>query len=193
MVSACDALQPGNDDRGSARGVATIETDPPRTEDQHPPGAVQRAEGKSPLPPTKRYASPPTTAAAPAVARGDAPCAPEGCALADDESLMRQGPDESGNVTSQRDATSPHAPLIDGKQATTSRCASGPSGQMEGPHTPREEATSAAILADKRIQKILTKKPGDEGFSLVELVVVIAVLATLCGCYSSVPRCSRKS
>jgi len=164
MASACDALQSGNDDRGSARGVATIETDPSRIEEQHSPlSAVQCAECKFPLPPTKRYASPPTTAAAPAVARGDAPCAPEGCALADDESLMRQGPDESGNVTSQRDATSPHAPLIDGKQATTSRCASGPSGQMEGPHTPREEATSAAILADKRISTIQISTQGSQG------------------------------
>ena len=151
MASARDALQPGNHDRGSARGVATTETDPLPHRGAALPSAVQCAECKSPLPLTKRYESPPTTAAAPAVARGDAPCAPEGCALADDESLMRQGPDESGNVTSQRDAISPHAPLIDGKQATTSRCASGPSGQMEGPLTPREEATSAAILADKRI------------------------------------------
>ena len=36
-----------------------------------------------------------------------------------------------------------------------------------------------SYLSDKRIKKVLTRKPGDEGFSLVELVVVIAVLAIL--------------
>ena len=34
-------------------------------------------------------------------------------------------------------------------------------------------------LKSKKVQKILTTKPGEEGFSLVELVVVIAVLAIL--------------
>ena len=34
-------------------------------------------------------------------------------------------------------------------------------------------------LKSKKVQKTLTTKPGEEGFSLVELVVVIAVLAIL--------------
>ena len=34
-------------------------------------------------------------------------------------------------------------------------------------------------LKSKKVQKVLTTKPGEEGFSLVELVVVIAVLAIL--------------
>ena len=34
-------------------------------------------------------------------------------------------------------------------------------------------------LKSKRVQKVLTTKPGEEGFSLIELVVVIAVLAIL--------------
>ena len=36
-----------------------------------------------------------------------------------------------------------------------------------------------AYLSQKSIQKTLNKRPGDKGFSLVELVVVIAVLAIL--------------
>jgi len=35
------------------------------------------------------------------------------------------------------------------------------------------------FLKNKRVQKTLTTKPGEEGFSLIELVVVIAVLAIL--------------
>ena len=34
-------------------------------------------------------------------------------------------------------------------------------------------------LKSKRVQKALTTRPGEEGFSLVELVIVIAVLAIL--------------
>ena len=34
-------------------------------------------------------------------------------------------------------------------------------------------------LKSKKVQKVLSSKPGQEGFSLVELVVVIAVLAIL--------------
>ena len=34
-------------------------------------------------------------------------------------------------------------------------------------------------LKSKKVQKVLSSKPGEEGFSLVELVVVIAVLAIL--------------
>ena len=34
-------------------------------------------------------------------------------------------------------------------------------------------------LKNKKVQKVLTTKPGEEGFSLIELVVVIAVLAIL--------------
>ena len=34
-------------------------------------------------------------------------------------------------------------------------------------------------LKSKKVQKTLSKKPGEEGFSLIELVVVIAVLAIL--------------
>ncbi len=37
----------------------------------------------------------------------------------------------------------------------------------------------SSYLSDKNIQRVLSKKPGEEGFSLVELVVVIAVLAIL--------------
>jgi len=36
-----------------------------------------------------------------------------------------------------------------------------------------------AYLKNKRVQRALTTKPGEEGFSLIELVVVIAVLAIL--------------
>lgn len=35
------------------------------------------------------------------------------------------------------------------------------------------------FLADPRVKKALAKRPGEEGFSLIELVVVIAVLAIL--------------
>ena len=36
-----------------------------------------------------------------------------------------------------------------------------------------------AYLNSREVQKVLSKKPGEEGFSLIELVVVIAVLAIL--------------
>ena len=36
-----------------------------------------------------------------------------------------------------------------------------------------------AYLKSPKTQKVLTKKPGEEGFSLIELVVVVAVLAVL--------------
>ena len=36
-----------------------------------------------------------------------------------------------------------------------------------------------SYLSNKSVQRVLSKKPGEEGFSLVELVVVIAVLAIL--------------
>ncbi len=36
-----------------------------------------------------------------------------------------------------------------------------------------------SFLKSKRVKKTLNTKPGEEGFSLVELVVVIAVLAIL--------------
>ena len=39
--------------------------------------------------------------------------------------------------------------------------------------------TLSNYLKNERIQKVLSKKPGEEGFSLVELVIVIAVLAIL--------------
>lgn len=36
-----------------------------------------------------------------------------------------------------------------------------------------------SFLADPRVKRVLSSKPGQEGFSLIELVVVIAVLAIL--------------
>ena len=36
-----------------------------------------------------------------------------------------------------------------------------------------------AYLKNPKTKKVLSKKPGDEGFSLIELVVVVAVLAVL--------------
>tara|TARA_B100000963_G_scaffold313408_1_gene291340 strand:- start:863 stop:1354 length:492 start_codon:yes stop_codon:yes gene_type:complete len=39
--------------------------------------------------------------------------------------------------------------------------------------------TLNSFLSSKKVQKTLATKPGEEGFSLVELVVVIAVLAIL--------------
>ena len=40
-------------------------------------------------------------------------------------------------------------------------------------------STFVSYLNSKKTQKVLRSKPGDEGFSLVELVIVIAVLAIL--------------
>ena len=39
--------------------------------------------------------------------------------------------------------------------------------------------TFKAYLSSRKVQKVLSKRPGEEGFSLIELVVVIAVLAIL--------------
>ena len=36
-----------------------------------------------------------------------------------------------------------------------------------------------AYLATPKIQRVLKTRPGEEGFSLIELVVVVAVLAIL--------------
>ena len=36
-----------------------------------------------------------------------------------------------------------------------------------------------AYLNSRKVQKVLSKRPGEDGFSLIELVVVIAVLAIL--------------
>ena len=36
-----------------------------------------------------------------------------------------------------------------------------------------------AYLRNPRTQRVLSRKPGEKGFSLIELVVVIAVLAVL--------------
>ena len=36
-----------------------------------------------------------------------------------------------------------------------------------------------SYLSRKKVQKVLSIKPGQEGFSLIELVVVVAVLAVL--------------
>ena len=37
--------------------------------------------------------------------------------------------------------------------------------------------TLQAYLQNPRTKRVLTRRPGDEGFSLIELVVVVAVLA----------------
>ena len=47
-------------------------------------------------------------------------------------------------------------------------------------------------LKSKRVQKALSTKPGEEGFSLVELVVVIAVLAILSAVLFLLLKCSSK-
>ena len=39
--------------------------------------------------------------------------------------------------------------------------------------------TLQAYLQNPRTKRVLTRRPGDEGFSLIELVVVVAVLAIL--------------
>ena len=123
MARACDALCPSHANRGNTRGcIAAIET-ASRTEPL-PLGAAKCAESKPPLSSTEPHgvhAADGTTATAPA-AEADDPCASEECALAEGESPMRQGPDEGGDETLQRNVPSPHAPLVDGKHAVTSCC-----------------------------------------------------------------------
>ena len=151
MPSVCDALPLCNASRGHACGcVTTTETCSPRTE-QHSLGAVECTGSEPPLSPSDRHATPSTTAA-PATAVGCTQCALGECALAANGSSMRQGPDESGDETLQRDATSPHAPLVDGKHAGP-RCTSVLSAPMMGsPPPPGEQASPAKIRIKSRFQ-----------------------------------------
>ena len=65
----------------------------------------------------------------------------------------KQGPDEGGDETLQRNVASPHAPLVDGKHAVTTCCDSGPSGQMEAPRVQRSDEATDLCCGLRRYKK----------------------------------------